>query len=222
MKKILLTLSMFVAALTINAQAIDNSYSFTDENGNVLPDGATVYPILEVDKDFAAELEVEVYAHSDLGGKELKIKNNLSETGKAMKLIVEVTKIDEGFELSYCFPTNCYIAKETGTYQTDIESNFGAGAIKAAGVHIGTSNYGECIATIKVDILDSNGEHVAYGPSATMHFYLPSPTSIDGITTTKATEVARYSADGKLLSKPVKGLNIIKMSDGTTVKKLEK
>lgn len=33
-----------------------------------------------------------------------------------------------------------------------------------------------------------------------------------------ATEVARYDANGKLLSKPAHGINIIKMSDGTTRK----
>ena len=33
-----------------------------------------------------------------------------------------------------------------------------------------------------------------------------------------ATEVARYDINGRLLSKPAHGINIIKMSDGTTRK----
>lgn len=32
------------------------------------------------------------------------------------------------------------------------------------------------------------------------------------------TEIARYSIEGKMLSNPTKGINIIKMSDGTTRK----
>ena len=45
-------------------------------------------------------------------------------------------------------------------------------------------------------------------------------TGISNITATdeNATEVARYSLDGARLSAPVKGINIIKMSDGTTKK----
>ncbi len=35
-------------------------------------------------------------------------------------------------------------------------------------------------------------------------------------------EVARYSIDGKLLTRPQKGINIIKMSDGTTKKVRQK
>ena len=37
-----------------------------------------------------------------------------------------------------------------------------------------------------------------------------------------ATEVARYDANGRLLSKPVPGINIIKMSDGSTRKEFVK
>lgn len=45
-------------------------------------------------------------------------------------------------------------------------------------------------------------------------------SGINGTTTeaTAATEVARYSIDGRKLSAPTKGINIIKMSDGTTRK----
>lgn len=45
-------------------------------------------------------------------------------------------------------------------------------------------------------------------------------SGINGTTTeaTAATEVARYSIDGRKLSAPTRGINIIKMSDGTTKK----
>lgn len=49
-------------------------------------------------------------------------------------------------------------------------------------------------------------------------------TGIENITTEEenATEVARYSLDGTLLSAPTKGVNIVKMSDGTTRKVIVK
>ena len=44
-------------------------------------------------------------------------------------------------------------------------------------------------------------------------------TSIKGVETSEnATVVARYAADGSQISAPVKGINILKMSDGTTRK----
>jgi hypothetical protein len=36
------------------------------------------------------------------------------------------------------------------------------------------------------------------------------------------TEVARYGADGSLLKSPRRGLNIVKLSDGKTVKLIER
>ena len=45
------------------------------------------------------------------------------------------------------------------------------------------------------------------------------PTGIDKTTTsTNVEEVSRYSADGQRLAVPVKGLNIVKYSDGTVRK----
>lgn len=44
-------------------------------------------------------------------------------------------------------------------------------------------------------------------------------TAIKGVETSEnATVVARYAADGSQISAPVKGINILKMSDGTTRK----
>ncbi len=46
---------------------------------------------------------------------------------------------------------------------------------------------------------------------------LADPTSINGaVKDSKATEVARYSIDGRKLNAPVKGLNIVKMADGSS------
>ena len=49
-------------------------------------------------------------------------------------------------------------------------------------------------------------------------------SGISGTTTDKAnaTETARYTADGRKISEPVKGLNIIRMSDGTIRKVIVK
>ncbi|WP_024998410.1 hemin-binding protein [Prevotella falsenii] len=55
-------------------------------------------------------------------------------------------------------------------------------------------------------------------------FYLPDPAGVEGISENKGEvkEVARYTIDGRRISAPQRGLNIVKMSDGSTVKVLVK
>ena len=56
-------------------------------------------------------------------------------------------------------------------------------------------------------------------------FYLSVPAGIGGVTENKASqavEVARYTVDGRRINAPQRGINIVKMSDGTTVKVMVK
>ena len=50
------------------------------------------------------------------------------------------------------------------------------------------------------------------------------PAGVEGISENKSElkEVARYTIDGRRISTPQRGLNIVKMSDGSTVKVLVK
>ena len=68
---------------------------------------------------------------------------------------------------------------------------------------------GEAAVTIKVN---SNGKLA----ETTFVVTVTPATGIKNITTNGAVEVARFSADGKRISAPQKGINIIRMSDGST------
>lgn len=70
---------------------------------------------------------------------------------------------------------------------------------------------GEAAVTIKVN---SNGKLA----ETTFVVTVTPATGIKNITTNGAVEVARFSADGKRISAPQKGINIIRMSDGSTRK----
>ena len=48
------------------------------------------------------------------------------------------------------------------------------------------------------------------------------PSGIDVLTSSDATVVARYTLDGRVISAPQAGVNIVKMSDGTVKKVLVK
>lgn len=76
-------------------------------------------------------------------------------------------------------------------------------------------------------VYDKDGQMEHAYPMETNYWYPEIPVFALRSTTTaisrpttdaNAREVARYSADGKLLAAPAKGLNIVKMSDGTTRK----
>ena len=70
---------------------------------------------------------------------------------------------------------------------------------------------GEAAVTIKVN---SNGKLA----ETTFVVTVTPATGINGISADGTVEVARFSADGKRISAPQKGLNIIRMSDGSTRK----
>ena len=55
-------------------------------------------------------------------------------------------------------------------------------------------------------------------------FYLSDPVGIGGISENNGElrEVARYTIDGRKISVPQRGLNIVKLSDGSTIKILVK
>lgn len=74
-------------------------------------------------------------------------------------------------------------------------------------------NYDKVYANIL--IIDDNG----YIANAKRVQVVPDPTGISSVSS-DATEVARYTLDGKQINGEVKGVNIVKMSDGTVKKVL--
>ena len=59
--------------------------------------------------------------------------------------------------------------------------------------------------------------------SITIRFVYSDNAGMTGISDSeKVTEVSRYGADGARLSSPRRGLNIVKLSDGKTIKKMER
>lgn len=48
------------------------------------------------------------------------------------------------------------------------------------------------------------------------------PVVVDVEVENKITEIGRYDVHGRVLSVPTKGINIVKMSDGSTYKELVK
>jgi hypothetical protein len=114
-----------------------------------------------------------------------------------------VVKTDENLsfksmELMWTFPKNGMGAVSSTTFQADADyEKVGEGMVR---FYVFVPGNGLCAYEL-VDTSVSGLESV-----------------VDGV----ATEVARYDLSGRLVAKPVKGINIVKMSDGTVKKVIVK
>lgn len=164
------------------------------------------------------------------------IKTELNGEKLCVKLRVDVEKIDHG-SISFCLLGNCVPAMREGTYESnggfvdkldDLATEWMIGNDEETD----KAKYGEAKAKLTLVACrkvsqgkDQFGvEHFKYEDvgdcsTVTVHFvYNEKSTGINGISNADATVVARYAADGTRLSAPQKGLNIVKLSNGKTMK----
>ena len=93
---------------------------------------------------------------------------------------------------------------------------------------IGFEQYGKAKATFQILICELGqfgkaGDVIANGPKITINFVYSDPTGINGPTNVTVNRVAeRYNAAGARIYAPVKGINILKMEDGSVRKVLVK
>lgn len=200
---------------------VDNTLQFVDASGKVLDDGATVNGVVEyVDLGDPSMSYYEVNSG-------LFIKNNSSEALGA-SLNGEVVTIDNG-TFRCCFPEQCLSPLTMpGMFNTDAGA-VNAGEKRTILTHWTPSDYGACTAKIQMLVYDVEfdryGRPTNYtlrgnGPSVVVNFvYDEISSNIENVGVEEKDEIeAYYSLDGRLLSKPQKGINIIRYSSGHTAK----
>ena len=152
MKKIFtfLLFGLLATASVMQAQDIDESYVFMDEDGNVIENGATV-----------VRSGISVYNQSG------------NTAVDYLKVYYDIERIDNG-SYQICFPSTCNEQSMVGSYETgrgqlmgnlqDIQSEWF------------TQGEGECIVTLTIEILDRESgfppsyTHRSWGPSITLRF----------------------------------------------------
>ena len=233
MKKIFTLCVALFSAVAMFAQDAKSIFEFTDAAGNVVPSGSVV-----------TRNEVE---EAEYGGYQITTglfaKQNLKEKDGytvAVKMVMEVTKMPHG-QIQYCYPGSCQLTgvgeEGLGTYETDaavptgtslttewmmgLDDNTGEALpgeaeakftlVACKQIPAGVNQYGVPV----YEYEEIEGEN----PSVTVKFVCADPTGINGVAdNANATVVARYAADGSRLSEPQKGLNIVKLSNGKTIK----
>ena len=155
---------------SLQAQEIDESFVFMDEEGEIIPNGATVVRNVAEPYDDASEVIYSGISVLNVGGSTDYIK---------MTYVIE--RIDNG-TYQICFPSTCNMQTVTGTYQTCV------GQLMADLQDIQSEWFpvadGECIVTLTIELFTKQGlfppsyVHKAFGPTITLHFIkgeIPNP-----------------------------------------------
>ena len=145
MKKIFTLLTTFALATATYAQ----DYVFTDQQGNVLEDGATIE---------RTETEDDGFGGSFIPG-HLYVKNNADNAGKQVAIVTEISQIDNG-ALQLCFPVNCQSYSEAGTNETAEKASIAVGEQKDLQTEWLFESEGQCIVTYKIKAYQSLASEV--------------------------------------------------------------
>lgn len=234
MKKIFTLCVALFAAVSMFAQETKGMFEFATADGTVVPSGSVI-----------TKSDVEDHTDPEEGVDNMQIptglwikpvKTELNGEKLCVKLRVDVEKIDHG-SINFCLLGNCKSVMREGTYESnggfvdqldDIQTEWMIGNDEETD----KAMYGEAKAKLTLVVCrkvsqgkDQFGieqfkyEDVGESSTVTVHFvYNEKSTGINGISNANATVVARYAADGTRLSAPQKGLNIVKLSNGKTVK----
>lgn len=234
MKKIFTLCFALFSAVTMFAQETKGMFEFATADGTVVPSG-TVITKSDVE-DFTDPEDGCDTKQISTGLFVKPIKTDLNGEKLCVKLRVDVEKIDHG-SITFCLLGNCTPAMREGTYESkggfvdkldDLQTEW----MIDNDEETGKAKYGEAKAKLTLVVCrkkslgtDKHGiekfdyEDIGESSTVTVHFvYNEKSTDINGISNADATVVARYAADGTRLSAPQKGLNIVKLSNGKTVK----
>lgn len=234
MKKIFTLCFALFSAVAMFAQETKGMFEFATADGTVVPSG-TVITKSDVE-DFTEPEDGHDTKQISTGLFVKPIKTDLKGEKICVKLRVDVEEIDHG-SIAFCLLGNCSIAIKKGTYESnggfveqldDLQTEWMIGNDEETD----KAKYGEAKAKLTLVACrkvsqgkDKYGvelfkyEDVGDCSTVTVHFvYNEKSTGINGISNADATVVARYAADGTRLSAPQKGLNIVKLSNGKTVK----
>ena len=221
-KILAVAVALTFGAVSVNAQK-DKTFSFIDAAGNEVADGSTV--IFYAEKKNKVD-NMPMFGYTIQADFALKVKNNTNAAAEATLHVVAPENPTHGM-VQICFPGVC---------DSHTKGEFTTNSVPMAGNAVKElhsewvfamytpgrpDNFESEYGAEDVSITLMNGSKA--GPTVNIHSVYADPTGITDIESAdNATEVARYDLNGRKLTAPQKGLNIIKLSNGKTVKKLIK
>lgn len=221
-KILAVAVALTFGAVSVNAQK-DKTFSFIDAAGNEVADGSTVIFYAEKKNKVPG---MDMFGYTIQADFALTVKNNTNAAAEATLHVVAPENPTHGM-VQICFPGECdshtkgeFTTKSvsmTANEVKELHSEWFFAMYTPGSKDNFESEYG----SEDVSLTLMNGSKA--GPTVNIHSVYADPTGITDIESAdNATEVARYDLNGRKLTAPQKGLNIIKLSNGKTVKKLIK
>lgn len=213
--------TLFVMALALSAAAwaekVDQTFVFVDTLGNVLPDGAVI-TVSKVGQEGDMSIPVRV--------------RNVQGDKAAVSMFENIDAIPNG-EWQTCAFGNCMMLNATGYSAKNIFSGTADTDIQTEWIPE-TNKYASWSATLQIHVFDivtqsrfgivtevPGNNVIDYGPTLTVNFVYNESSDIKSLQTGE-TAKEYFDLRGQRLNAPRKGLNIIKLADGETVKKMVK
>ena len=224
MKKLFtLTLLLLAAALPSLAQGTDATFAFVDADGNQLGDGTT---LTIVGKEEVVDDGFGQYA-SIIVNSGLSVKNTTG-TDAALKIAYTISHISNG-AVQFCFPVNCLNHEETGSWVSDgtVLKAGETSSLRTEWLPADVGHYGEATVTYQVKVCEYNAllksyTEIADGPTVTVSYVYQDEAAVTAINNGEATPTARFTINGQRTDAPVKGVNIVRLSNGKTIKQIVK
>ena len=170
-----LMFSMALLAWPIQAQEIDESYMFMDEDGNIIENGATITRNVVEAYDEGVDV---IYSGVSV--------INLTGSTDYLSVHYVIERIDNG-SYQICFPTTCNTQDEVGSYET--ASGLLMGDVQNIESEWFPVADGECVVTLTIELFSKMGlfpptyVHKGWGPTITLRFVkgdAPGPEPIVG------------------------------------------
>ena len=157
-----LIFGLALLAMPIQAQDIDESFVFVDEEGAVIENGATV--IRNKVQPYNENSEV-IYSG-------ISVKNVSAPSTELIKMYYSIKQLDNG-TYQICFPVTCNTRNEVGDYMTS--SGTLMGDVQDIQSEWFPTDDGVCIVELQIELVTKSGfppqeSHKAWGPTLTLQF----------------------------------------------------
>ena len=199
MKKVFTLLLLLVFVTSAMA---DDLYVFTDKQGNVIENGATITCQDAESDDFGV-----VMVNSGLF-----VKNQAAPNGYSVAVQAKITRIDNG-ALQLCFPTNCYSYDKVGTYGGNDKKALSKGESHNLQTEWIPTEYGECIVEYTATSYQNLFSKGTY--KITVHYVFADPSGVTNARKADVQPLQGFDLQGRQAMVGQHGLTIVRMSDGS-------
>ncbi|MBR3512831.1 MAG: hypothetical protein IKO12_00225 [Bacteroidaceae bacterium] len=206
---------LFLSMLTLTATAlaqgsVDATFQFVDAQGNTVPDGTTI-----------TVTQLDAFGQMPIP---LRVKN-VSGQEAAASIYEVIADMPHG-EWQTCAFGNCQKLASTGySPKSVVDADYNK-AIQTEWIPV-SGQWAEWTATLQIhvfnittktqfgrEIKEAGNDIVGYGPTVTIHFVYQDPAHVEGLESVGSSIRQCYTIDGRRISHPRKGLNVVRTADG--------